>query len=65
MKTFLKKLWEIITTPLPDLTEDDYDDRFDRVNKPKDNSSWCPFCGYSGNADELRCHLLNDHKQMQ
>ena len=27
------------------------------------DKSWCPFCGYSGTGDNLRCHLLNDHRQ--
>ena len=27
-----------------------------------DHRSWCPYCGYSGTADDIRCHLLNDHR---
>jgi len=35
-----------------------------RKNRSKENTeSWCPYCGYNGTTDQLRCHLLNDHKQ--
>ena len=62
MKTFLKKLWKVLITPIPDEEEKEYTGRYYRRNEQKDNSSWCPFCGYSGSVDELRCHLLNDHR---
>lgn len=29
----------------------------------KEERQWCPLCGYSGTADNIRCHLLNDHNK--
>ena len=62
MKIFFKKLWIALSTPYP---EDDYNEPLDhyKASRKKENyDSWCPFCGYNGTADDLRCHLLNDHK---
>lgn len=63
MKTFFKKLWKVLITPLPELPEENYNDQFYRASKPKNNDSWCPYCGYSGSSDDLRCHFLNDHNK--
>jgi len=61
MKKFLKALWEALTTYYPD-DEEPLD--YYRASNPKEKAdNWCPFCGYNGTADELRCHLLNHHSK--
>jgi hypothetical protein len=63
MKKILKWIWKILEEPL---LENNY---FSGGNREKSfhnlsdkEKSWCPYCGYSGTADDLRCHLLNKHK---
>jgi len=29
----------------------------------KEERHWCPLCTYSGTADIVRCHIINDHKK--
>ena len=63
---YLRFIWEKMGEPIeyPE-DHDPFDERPDyyRASKPKDDSSWCPFCGYSGSAEELRVHLLNYHRK--
>jgi hypothetical protein len=60
MKTFLKFLWSSLVETIQEKNELDY--QCDNNNEQQ-KKSWCPFCGYSGTADDLNCHLLNDHKK--
>jgi len=63
MKKLFKRLWLWLITPIEyESTDDNIDySKWERIKK--DTSSWCPFCGASMSSDELRCHLLNDHKK--
>jgi hypothetical protein len=66
LKEWFKWFWSELGKPIeyPD-GHNPFNEPIDfyKASKPKDNNSWCPFCGYSGSADNLRCHLLNDHKK--
>ena len=63
METFFKKLWIALTTPI-EIEEESEPLDYYRASKEKEKADhWCPYCGYNGTADNLRCHLLNDHKQ--
>ena len=42
---------------------DDYDNTKVEYKGKKEDRHWCPLCGYSGTADNLRCHIINDHKK--
>ena len=57
--------WQKVTNFLDSLesNHDRYD--FDHVEYKgqKEERHWCPLCGYSGTADNVRCHLINDHKK--
>ena len=38
------------------------DSSFTIYKGQKEEKHWCPLCGYSGTADNIRCHILNDHR---
>lgn len=54
---FFKTLWKLLDTP-----EIDQEDPSPKIQHKKQMDSYCPFCGYGGSTDEVRCHLLNYHK---
>jgi hypothetical protein len=58
LKQFFKDWWKATQEGMKQ--EESY---FHSDKPEKDVSSSCPFCGYLGSADEVRCHLLNYHKQ--
>jgi hypothetical protein len=64
MKKFLKELWDALITDYSDISDEPESTNYYQASRQREKpDSWCPFCGYNGTADELRCHLLNDHKQ--
>jgi len=58
LKKFIK-WWKSLEYPIDDNSPNS---NFTIYKGKKEERHWCPFCGYSGTADNLRCHLLNDHK---
>lgn len=56
-----KKWWKSLCWSLT--IEEPEEEHYPYWKSEKDVSCQCPFCGYLGSADELRCHLLNYHKK--
>lgn len=57
LKQFFKAWWNALY---------DFDDSEDPILHPKqekDVKASCPFCGYMGSSDEVRCHCINYHKR--
>lgn len=58
LKQFFKDWWEAIGTSV-DIEENLYS----QPPQEKDVSASCPYCGYLGSSDEVRCHCINYHKR--
>ncbi len=57
--------WEKVGKFMDSLETDDRDsfnENYTEYKGQNEERQWCPLCGYSGTADNLRCHLLNEHK---
>lgn len=57
IKQFFKAWWESLEMTL------DEPENYPYQHKEKDVSAQCPWCGYMGSSDEVRCHCLNYHKR--
>ena len=58
LKRFIK-WWKSFEYPTEDYTPNS---SYTIYKGQREERQWCPFCGYSGTADNLRCHLLNNHR---
>lgn len=59
IKQFFKEWWRALGENIAD-EEDHYP--YKHPPQERDINTYCPFCGYRGSGDELRCHLLNFHQ---
>lgn len=60
----MRKLWNFLLKVLDDI-DSDTSPNSEYTNYKGENVErhWCPFCGYSGTSDNVRCYLLNSHKK--
>ena len=64
MTTAIKKFikwWKSFEYPV----SDNYDFNKGIYKGETYEKHWCPLCGYAGTADNLRCHILNGHRELR
>ena len=57
---FLKKLVKFLDDLEPHQNTG-FDENHVEYKGQRHERHWCPLCTYSGTADNVRCHIINDH----
>jgi len=59
---FWKKVGKFLDSLEPGGRESFNENRVEYKGQTEERQ-WCPLCTYSGTADNVRCHIINDHKK--